>query len=189
MPSSAPVGPLIYSLYDHPVAEGDIILTDVTPFATDMTILFDMTITANPTNTSSSAYRYILIEVGSASNGLNVWKSSQWSNVINAVWFGKGNGYGSDDATIGKSAAGRKRIVITRAANAQGISGALRAIGKMNDSAPVEKTITSSNAINVSEILQFGDSATGRHLPPGTITKIEVYNTILSDDEINAFLA
>lgn len=187
LPSAAPVGPLIYSLYDRVVTDGEVIDTGVSPFTAgvDMTLLFDMTITKNPTDTAE-AYRYVLARVKSDNSGriLSVSKPSQWNAGIRAIFFGSQD---NDDAgKILTSAAGRKRFVITHIANTNSIT----AWGKSGTAETTQKTITGNTAFTASQqTLTFGLLGTGTGLPPGTITKAEVYNTILSQAEIDAFLA
>lgn len=185
LPSAAPVGPLIYGLYNQVVADSDVIDTGVKPFAngSDCTILFDMTITTNPTNTAQ-AYQYVPLCAGNKSN-FSVNKPSQWNNGLRASFC---NSADNDKAAkILSSAAGRKRIVITHV----GGTKIVRAIGKAGTGEPLEKTLTGLATYTLDEnaVLTFGLTGTGYGLPPGTITKAEVYNTVLSQAEIDAFLA
>ena len=175
-------GPLLYSLENRTVEDGEVIDTGVAPLRAgeNMTILFDMTITRNPTNTAQ-AYRYVLFRIESSTR-FDVCKPSQWNNGIRARFCGSADNDGT--GKIASSAAGRKRIVITHEAN----SDSLIAVGKNGTDAATEKTITRTFTPS-DATLHFGWTGTGFGLPPGTIHLAQVYNTILSQEEIDAFLA
>lgn len=184
--SGTPEGPLLYSLENRTVVDGEVIDTGVAPLRAgkNMTILFDMTITRNPTNTAQ-AYQYVLFRIESYAR-FGVYKPSQWNVGIRARFCGSADNDGT--GKIASSAAGRKRIVVTHEANSDHIV----AIGKNGDDPSTTKTISRASAgwtPSSNETLHFGWTGTGYGLPPGTITKAEVYNTILSQEEINAFLA
>lgn len=192
MAASGGGSPLIYSLYNRTVSDGEVIDTGIAPFKTGTatTILMDITIASNPTS-SSSAYKYVLMRVYNSEQEkpvLCVRKPSQWSSSIRAIF-----GYATDNDAIGKiatSSAGRKRIVITHVADSKDIT----AIGKNSNDAETIKTVNcvgiGGGGIGVSpDTMTLGYSDTASGLPPATITKFEIYNTVLSQAEIDAFLA
>lgn len=180
-------GPLVYSIYNRNVSDSEVIETGIKPLADgfNLTILLDITVTNNPTDTSK-AYRYCLISAGWSGNGITVLKPSQWNNGLRTRFLASTDN--DDVAKILSSSAGRKRVVITRAAGADSI----KAIGKDGDSAQTEKTLEKgqNGSIDKTSELSLGYAGlTGAGLPTGTITKFEVYNIILSDSDIAAFLA
>ena len=184
--SGTPEGPLLYSLENRTVVDGEIIDTGVAPLRAgeNMTILFDMTITRNPTNTAQ-AYQYVLFRIESSTR-FGVYKPSQWNSNILARFCGSTDNDGT--GKIASSAAGRKRIVVTHEANSDHIV----AIGKNGDDSSTTKTISMASTSwtpSSNETLHFGWTGTGTGLPPGTINLAQVYNTILSQEEIDAFLA
>ena len=184
--SGSSEGPLLYSLENRTVEDGEVIDTGVAPLRAgeNMTILFDMTITRNPTNTAQ-AYRYVLFRIESSTR-FDVYKPSQWNANIRARFCGSGDTDGTGN--IASSATGRKRIVVTHEANSDHIV----AIGKNGDNPSTTKTISRASSgwtPSSNETLHFGWTGTGFGLPPGTIHLAQVYNTILSQEEIDAFLA
>lgn len=180
-------GPLVYSIYNRDVSDSEVIETGIKPLVDgfDLTILLDITVTKNPSDTSQ-AYRYGLISAGWSEHGIAVCKPSQWNSGLRTRYLASTDN--DDAAKILSSSAGRKRVVITRVAGADSI----KAIGKDGDSAQTEKTLVKSrySSIDKTSELSLGYAGvTGAGLPPGTITKLEVYNIILSDSDIAAFLA
>lgn len=188
--SPAPVGPLIYQLENRVVTDSEIIDTGVAPFAPGVscTILFDMNITTNPTNTAQ-AYRYVLAYVaapnapGTVKHAFKFIKPSQWNGNIRAEFFSDGG------TNILKSAAGRKRIAITHEANASSISVWARN-GTDAAFSCTASPFYGQTAVATSSVMTLGaDYEAGRGLPPGTINLVEVYNVILPRTDIDAFLA
>lgn len=180
-------GPLVYSIYNRDVSDSEVIETGIKPLVDgfDLTILLDITVTKNPTDTRQ-AYTYSLISAGWKDNGICVVKPSQWNAGLRMRFAASTDN--DNVAKILSASAGRKRVVITRAAGANSI----KAIGKDGDSAQTEKTLEKGlyGSIDKTSELSLGYAGlTGAGLPPGTITKFEVYNIILSDSDIAAFLA
>ena len=178
---------LIFSLYNRAVSDGDVIDTGVSPFAsgTSMTILLDISISKNPTDTSQ-AYRWRLLDILRSSGSgiaLFVGKPSQWNAAIRALI---GNATATDDnAKIATASAGRKRIVITHESN----SSSIVAIGKVGDGTPTIKTVSNNQISSSTSHLTLGAVGTGYGLPPATINSIEVYSEILGQEAIDQFLA
>lgn len=179
-----PVGPLLYSLENRTVVDGEVIDTGVAPLRAgeNMTILFDMTVTKNPTSKEESCY-YFLLFVNSRTY-FSVRKPGQWNNQIRTVAFNTSDD--DNNCQIMTTAAGRKRIVITHEANTNQVT----AIGKQNAGTATVKTVIGRDAFSpTTETLKIGAPGTRQGLPPGTINLAQVYNTILSQEEIDAFLA
>ena len=177
----------IYGLYNRTVVDSEIINTGVAPFAdgVNCTILMDINITTNPSDTSN-AYRYRLMYIvrsEGSGRALSVEKPSQWNANIRALI---GNVTSNDNiAKIATSAAGRKRIIVTHVAN----TNSIHAYGKVGTGDLLEKTPTNTAVDFSSQNLTLGATGTGYGLPPATINKCEVYNYVFSQAEIDSFFA
>lgn len=168
---------LLYSLYNY-VFNMEYISTGVEALSSDIsvTILLDINITSNPTSGNGSTTK--LIRCGT---GFNLGKKSGYDTYYQiqtmTTWSGSNVGITTT------SSEGRKRFAITHEAG----SNDFYIKAKMGTDQPTQ-TIKTATFVPRTNILFFG-AATADLLTTGTINKAEVYDRILSQEELDAFFA
>lgn len=173
-----------YELSNYTVTAGEMIDTGFHPFVDGgaFTVLFDMTTTANPT--SGTAANWVFLYCAPNENATYVGKGSKWVTTIRASWL-----IGSPQPGEGStSKSGRHRLAVTHLSNGQ----SLIVKGRDNDGTVYQMTGTSGKAYvddTNDTLIIGGPTEEAKGLPPGTIHSVKAYSRVLSDDEINAFLA
>ena len=180
----------IYQIRNTAVASGESISTGVRAFAADLavTILLDFTADTNPTGSTSKGSIHKLLQMGSTRE-LCIGKYNRTDETLSLWWMPASN---SDKTALTgvPSAAGRKRFAITHAANANELQ--LKAKVNDGDVSSVTKTKTFAASDAILSAGYYSDpppEVNTAGLPTGTINRLAIYDTVLSDAEIDAFLA
>ena len=172
------------------VASGDSISTGIRPFAADqaVTILFDYTANTNPTGSSSKGSIQKLLQMGSTRE-LCIGKYNRQDATLSLWWLPSSNANYTGISNM-PSAPGRKRFAITHEANSNDILLKMR----VDDGAPFSITSTKT-FVPTDAILSAGyysdppPEVNTAGLPAGTINNFTIYDAVLSETEIEAFLA
>ena len=181
---------LLYSLYNKSVTAGESIDTNLNIFdgQTDVTILIDYQNTSNPTSSSSDGRTCKLlwfqgiISAGTNGRVFNLGKYSGSSPSYSVWWFNENAA--SHTLDDGASAASRKRFAVRHNTN----SGTITVWEKIGSNAIKTHTFTAT-FINQNRTLCIGHGTdTAQGLAPGTIHSCEVYNGILSDEDVTDYL-
>jgi hypothetical protein len=176
----------LYELKNQTVTRGQQYSSLVAPFAKDKacTILFDFTNTENPTSTPADRWKPIMCyDAGASLYALMIGKASSTSSNFIAWFFIPSSG---DAVAVYPSSptAGRHRIAITHNANSNSAT-----LKYKEDNGSVVTVNLSSTYQDSNAILNFGGAANGGHsLPAGTINLAQVWDRILTADEINTFM-
>lgn len=180
----------IYQIQNVTVAAGDSISTGIAILAQNLsvTILLDFTVSVNSTASGAQGSIHKLLQMGSTRE-MCIGKYNRTDETLSLWWMPASN---SDKTTLTgvPSAAGRKRFAITHASNAN----ELQLKAKVNDGDVSSVTKTKSFAAS-DAILSAGyysdppPEVNTAGLPTGTINRLAIYDTVLSDAEINAFLS
>lgn len=143
----------------------------------DWTIAFDANITTNPTSGNGSAYRMV-VTINHDGSGYALTAGKGTSSASNFAF-----GFMGPYITLGSPSTGRQRFVLTHAKNSGVVNVKYRKDtgNAVTDSVSGTFTATSYN-------LKFGHGTTTNALPKGTINKAIVYDNVITDAEINAFL-
>lgn len=175
------VNHLVYSLYNHTVETGNQIATEYKPLQADaaVTILFDMTTTANPTSGAGRLWKLIYCYNNSISGrGLFIGKKSATNQAMTNWWVGVEAGMTSSLTSVG-----RQRIVITHEPSSDDLI-----VKYKKDNGTLRSYTFTQTFVAADNILYFGGTANNDHsLPAGTINKAEVYDVVLDSAAINAF--
>lgn len=174
---------LLYRLLDEQVS-GSFIQTGLPILSADFsfTLLLDITLDSNPSTGAGRLWKTVAVYNSRLNDkGLYIGKkaaSSQsqscWWNAVEHTLVGTVTG------------AGRHRYVVRHTAN----SDELLIDCKFNDENPVSFSFSDTFTPTDINNLMFGSGTNGDYsLPPGMINRAEVYNYILSNDTINAFLS
>ena len=175
---------LVYSLFNRTVTTGEQIKTGVKPFEADtnITILFDMNVTANPTSGAASKFRFLTCyNSGISLDAFRFVKNSTGASYYSIYWMGQN--FGTNDLEV---STGRARIVVTHEAGSNTVKTYFK---KDNGSIRTKNTAKTFTAAT-GNVLYLGGTANGQaSLPAGVINSVKVYDIILTSDEINAFFA
>ena len=173
---------LVYNLENYSVSAGDVINTYIVPFANDYnaTILLDITTTSNPTSGDGNSWLF-LYAFSTAKNQLllGLGKYATWSSSFYRAWI---ETYWRNDLSGTKANAGRHRIALTHEANSKHLI--LRYKFDNNAELSFDKVPGLDRgwyASSSSDYLYLGNpnNTPAAGLPPGTINKAQIYNTIL----------
>ena len=175
---------LVSSLYNHAVAAGDYIWTGISPLKSDfnLTMLLDYNITTNPTSGTGRLWKIIFSYHNSLGRGgLTIGKKSSTSSIQSVWWMNATE----QNASGTKTTAGRHRIALVHSAGSNTLTMYYR-YGTEN-----KLTFTYSDTFSADACtLYLGATAgTDYMLPAGTVTKMEIYDTILDSATINAFFS
>ena len=185
MQSGGQVNHLIYSLENYTVARGDTVNSGIqlfNPVGMAFTILFDATLALNKdSNTNASCQK--MIAVYSNSNYIfSIGRNSASNTVQRVCWTTAGSW---TDLTGTSISAGRQRIVITKEKN----SGILNIYYKYKEGSLLTFTSLYNGNKSSTSTLYFGYGSGISTLSAGTINNVKVYNTVIDQTEINAFMA
>ena len=185
--ASAPQSDLLYSLYNETVQTGDTIETGIAVLqqgrSVSIVLDFNQTI-SNPTTNGANASIYKLLDVTSGGlRVLTIGKYSRSNSTVQIWWYSTANN-NYTLVTSSTCSAGRKRFVITHAADSDDITLYSRMATSARQTQTLTKTFVATNST-----LRLGVGDTTQTLPGGVINKLEVYNRILTTDEINAVFA
>lgn len=181
---------LLFSIENRTVTAGQRIETGVYPLKADfnLTILFDMTLSANPTQSGAVASVWKLIRVyndGISGEGIKIGKRSA-SNQNAQIWWMTTASTGAGVSNIRIDGAYRNRIAVTHEAG----SDTLKVSWRKGTETRRDYTVTNTFVASSTNQLYFGQGTNGTSsLPPGTIKSAKVYDRILTAEEINAFFA
>lgn len=177
---------LIYSVYNHVIASGDVLLTN-TPIwksGQDLTILFDFQQTSNPTGASDYGRTYRLLYFKNTPadvTGLSIGKKNRGDNTIRTFYMGV-----EHDMTGSSTSTGRYRIAITHQAN----SNTINLKYKKDNGSTLDFSYSETFTAAPNDFLEVGHAQNSSYsAPPGTVTKLEIYKTVLDSATINAFFA
>ena len=181
--ASAPVdNHLKFSVTNQTVSIGDRIATGVYPLASDynLTILFDLDMTSNPTSGNSRLWKFIRVwDDTSNTEGIKIGKR-QASNTQITVWWMSSSYEGINGSS---TTAGRYRVAVTHEAG----SNTLNVSYKKGNGNRINKSYTGTFYASPTNELFFGQAENNDNsLPPGTLTA-KVYDIVLSSAEIDAF--
>lgn len=185
----APRAP-IYQIQNMAVVSGDAISTGVAILAQDLavTILLDFTASVNPTGSGVKGSIGKLLQMGTTRE-LCIGKYSRHDETLSLWWLPSSN---TDYTSISgvPSAAGRKRFVIVHPANSDEILLKAKAEGGTLFSMTKTKPFAATDAIlSAGYYSDPPPEVNTAGLPAGTINKLAIYDTVLSEAEINAFFS
>lgn len=176
--------PLIYSLYNEAVAAGTRINTQICPWKSgeSMTILLDFNMTTNPTSGYGRVWRLIqLWHAGINNNLISIGKKNASASIQTCYYMGVENGMSGSSTSVG-----RHRYCITHEADSDTLNIQYRKDTGTKRSYSFTQTFSEAPG----NYLYFGGATNGDNsLPPGTITKAEVYDVVLDSTAINAFFS
>lgn len=182
---------LLFEVKNQTVTSGTRIITDVAAYKSgrSTTILLDFTNTSNPTTADAVGSTWKALGLYDTPNSrwtLNVGKSKKDGTYQKYVFSGTFSNSWSANMNASNPTAGRHRYVITHEADSPtSILRYLKGTGT-----PYTYTDTRAQFYASSGGLTFGVSVDNANsLPNGTISLAQVWDGILSDDEINAFFA
>lgn len=180
---------LLFERRNLVVATGDQIVTGVKPFIAgrSITILVDFLNTVNPTTTDDPASKWKLIRMYSSAlskHTLTIGKTDETTAFFKFWWY-EALTAGTVMGNTYTAANHRNRIAFTHEAGSN--DAVCRATyGTLN---PVTYTRTKTFAADDTELTFGGPANSVNSLPAGTFNLIQVWDRILSADEINAFFA
>lgn len=173
------------------IITGTRIASDIKPYlpGKSCTILFDFNNTANPQTSGAAASTWSPIYLYNSEKenfAIRVGKSKYDATYQKYVMQGSFSSSWSAQFNQSYPTAGRHRYAITHEANSPSVTFRyLRGTGT-----PIVATITRSSFVPSENYLSFGGPADGTNsLPAGTVNLAQVWDSVLSDDEINAFFA
>ncbi len=183
---------LLYELKNETVTTGMRFLTEVCPYVTGkgLTLLFDFKNTANPSTSNTAAslwYPFYIYNNDTSNYSFLVGKTKVSGTYQKFVAQGDfASSWGQTMASASSPSAKRHRYVVTHDIN----SPTVRLQYRGGTGSVLTYTITRPSFVPApTGKVSFGGVEDGTHsLPAGTINLAQIWDGVLSDDEINDFL-
>ncbi len=177
----------LFELTNTTVTRGQSFSSGVSPFKSNepCTILIDFTNTENPTTTPADRWK-LLRCYDEALNKYPVMAGKATATTAYfTAWFYKAANDPAEMVIGANPEPHRHRLLFVHDANSNSATIMYKA-----DNETISTIILSSTYSNSDAILTFGGPANGGHsLPAGTINLAQVWDRVLSTEEINAFFA
>ena len=177
---------LVYGLYSQAIESGDYVDTGMSIWKSGqaVTVLLDFQQDVNPsgTNVYGRNYRLLYFKNTPANKTcLSIGKKNQGDNRLSCFYMAV-----EHDMTNTSTATGRQRICVTHEANSKTVNIKYKKANGTLYEFSYSETFTAAP----DDTFKLGASADSAYsLPPGTITKAEIYDTILDSAAIDAFFA
>lgn len=184
MQAGGQINHLIYSLENFAVSRGDTVNTGVqilNPKGMAFTILFDATLALNSDSTTIASCQKMLAIYDNSKYIFGIGRNNAADTLQRVCWETNGSW---SNLTGTKKTAGRQRLAITKEKN----SGIINISYKYNDTDLLTFTAIYNGNKSSTATLHFGYGTGVSTLSAGTINSAKVYNTVIDQVEIDAFM-